>query len=428
MLPTATVRSSSLVAYLRIPVTLQAVLSTPRKRRLIAALAAAAFSSACTAGTPSASPTASSSPIPNSTVRPSSSIGRPTTCVQRVFAGMSEAQRVGQLFVLGLEGDKLNTSDVLAIRAHHFGSVTFVVTSTVGVHGIRSVADAVQSLASPEATAGVRFFVAANQEGGEIQALRGPGFSSMPSALTQGQLDPSILQADAAEWARELQSAGVNLNFAPVMDVVPPGTASTNQPVGVLQREFGHDPATVGVHGAAFIRGMKQAGVATTAKHFPGLGRVQGNTDFTADVVDQVTSAGDPFLQSFRQAIDAGVPFVMVALATYTKIDAVHLAAFSPAVMQLLRAQFHFNGVIVSDDIGAANAVTSIPPGQRGVDFLAAGGDMIVSKTLSPAVTMASEVLSRTESDGSFRAVVDKAALRVISAKGSAGLLPCDSL
>ena len=58
------------------------------------------------------------------------------------------------------------------------------------------------------------------------------------------------------------------------MDVVPPGTAQQNQPIGALRREFGSDPQTVAAHGVAFLRGLRQAGVAATAKHFPGLGRM----------------------------------------------------------------------------------------------------------------------------------------------------------
>src|SRR5450756_282320 len=85
-----------------------------------------------------------------------------------------------------------------------------------------------------------------------------------------------------------------------------------------------------------------------------GLGRVASNTDFAAEVVDSVTTADDPYLDSFRAAIDAGVPLVMVALATYTRIDPAHLAAFSPVVIGgLLRGDLGFQGVVVSDDLGA---------------------------------------------------------------------------
>src|SRR6202020_3083148 len=140
----------------------------------------------------------------------------------------------------------------------------------------------------------------------------------------------------ATGWGSDLRAAGVNLDLAPVMDVVPQGTAASNAPIGALDREFGFNPVTNGQHGTAFIQGMAAAGVMSVAKHFPGLGRATGNTDFTSDVVDNVTTAGDPYLNSFKAAITAGVPMVMVALATYTKIDPAELAVFSPTVMRLL--------------------------------------------------------------------------------------------
>lgn len=342
--------------------------------------------------------------------------------------GMSEGQRIGQLFALGLAGDRLGPAEIAAIRAVHFGSVWFVDKSSAGVSAIRGVTDAVQAQATRRNTAGVRFYVAANQEGGVIQSLAGPGFSTIPSALQQGALPPSMLRADAKTWGQELTAAGVNFNFAPVLDVVPPGMDAGNQPIGALRREYGHDPQTAGSHGAAFVRGMERAGVTTTAKHFPGLGRVQGNTDFAANVVDRVTAAHDPYVQSFAKAVNAGVPFVMVALATYTRIDGAHLAVFSPTVIrQMLRRDLHFEGVVISDDLGATAAVASIPASERAVDFLEAGGDMVISKTVEPAMAMYAGVLDRTTGDASFRAVVDAAALRVLAAKQASGLLPCSA-
>ena len=218
---------------------------------------------------------------------------------------------------------------------------------------------------------------------------------------------------------------GSNLDFAPVADVVPPGTDATNAPIGALMREYGHDPLTAGSHAAAFIAGMTSAGVATTAKHFPGLGRVTNNTDFSAGVVDTVTTANDPYLDSFRDTITAGVPFVMVALATYTQIDPAHLAAFSSTVIDgLLRGKLGFRGVVVSDSLTAA-AVSSMPPGQRAIDFLLAGGDLIVARSATAVVAMVAAVQARAATYTAFAKLVDNAALPVLEAKQAAGLLPC---
>ncbi len=338
---------------------------------------------------------------------------------------MSQAQRIGQLFLLGLADNLLGAAELSAIRNEHVGSVWFTTRTSIGVAGVRAVTDAVQAEASSASTAGTRFFVAANQEGGLIQALQGPGFSPIPSALVQGEGPPATLMANATAWGRELQAAGVNLDFAPVADVVPPGADATNQPIGVLRREYGHDPLTAGSHAAAFIAGMTKAGVATTAKHFPGLGRVADNTDFAGGVVDDVTAASDPNLASFRTAIGAGVPFVMVALATYTRIDPAHLAVFSPLVIGgLLRGDLGFRGVVMSDSLTAA-AVAAIPPGQRALDFVLAGGDLIVSRSAQATVAMVAALEVRAATDPTFAVRVDDAVLHVLAAKQSAGLLPC---
>ena len=338
---------------------------------------------------------------------------------------MTQDQRIGQLFELGLAGDRLGPSEINLIRNDHIGSVWFVDRSSAGVSGIRGVTSAVQAQVSSATTANVRFFIAANQEGGLIQAMQGTGFSVIPSAVVQGGWAPAVLQSRAAAWGAELRSAGINLNFAPVMDVVPPGTDAQNQPIGVLQREYGHDPATVGSHGVAFLTGMRQSTVAVTLKHFPGLGRVAGNTDFTT-ATDTTTTASDPYLQSFRQGVAAGTDFVMVALARFTRIDPNHLAAFSPVVMtQMLRGAMGFNGVIISDDLGDTAAVASIPPANRAIDFLSAGGDMIISKTSAPADAMVQAVRSKVAQDPAFRQRVDDAALRILQAKQTFGLLPC---
>jgi beta-N-acetylhexosaminidase len=400
-----------------------------------------AFIAGCAGGGASASPA-----VPADTARPTGATapastgtasapsaapgaGSPTTgspaaaCVTQVLGNLTLAQRVGELFLVGVDGNIAGRELTAAERTYHFGSLLLDKTAA-GTAALEAQTAAMQELA-PADTSGVRLFIAANQEGGQIQQLSGPGFATMPSALEQGSWSLSTLRASAADWGTDLRAAGVNLDLAPVMDVVPQGSAASNAPIGALDREFGFDPVTNGEHGTAFIQGMAAAGVMTVAKHFPGLGRVAGNTDFTSNVVDNVTTATDPYLNSFRTAIGAGVPMVMVALATYTKIDPAELAVFSPTVMRLLRNGLGFNGVIVSDDMGQAAAVQAVPVGTRAIDFLTAGGDLVTSQSLAPAEQMAAAVLARASGNAAFRATVDSAARRVLAAKRAAGLLPC---
>jgi beta-N-acetylhexosaminidase len=385
----------------------------------------AAVAVSCASSGPSASHAATGRPAAASTASPVAP-DAVAACAATKLADMSEEQRVGQLFMVGLGGDRLSVVETAAIVADHFGSVFLVGTRANGVLGVRMLSDAIQALATEAVTADVGFFVAADQEGGMVQRVAGEGFTTIPTALDQGRLPTAALEAQAHTWGTELAAAGINLDLAPVMDVVPAAAESSNRPIGALRREFGNDPATVGSHGSAVVKGMTRAGIATALKHFPGLGRVIANTDTSAGVVDSTTTANDPYLAAFGDGIAAGAPFVMVSLATYAQIDPSHQAVFSPAVIgTMLRGRLGFDGVVISDDLGATRAVASMSPGDRATAFLVAGGDVMIVSGMSAAGHMASAVLARARSDASFAALVDAAALRVIETKARYGLATC---
>ncbi|MEU6370223.1 glycoside hydrolase family 3 N-terminal domain-containing protein [Streptomyces sp. NPDC046931] len=349
-----------------------------------------------------------------------------TTCVDKYFNAMTSAQRVGQLIMGGVSAARPDQTQLRTLRNNHVGSIMLTGRSTAGTRATRTLVDSVRGQADQVGGHRVGMFVSTDQEGGRVQVLSGPGFSTIPSGLTQGSWSTTTLRSRAAEWAKQLKAAGVNLDLAPVADVVPASLGTRNGPIGSYYREYGHTPDIVSSHSNAFSSGFAQAGVMTTIKHFPGLGQVIGNTDTTANVQDSVTTAGSSSLTPFRSGIRAGVPFVMVSLATYTKIDPRHIAAFSPTVIgQLLRTQLGFKGVVISDDLGNAVAVRSFTPAQRAVNFLAAGGNMIltVRPDVVPAMTQA--IQTRMQQDAGFRAKVNDSVRRILAAKRNAGLLVC---
>ncbi|WP_030749518.1 glycoside hydrolase family 3 N-terminal domain-containing protein [Streptomyces sp. NRRL S-31] len=365
-------------------------------------------------------------PVPSASATPSASVATATSCADRVYNGMTQAQRIGQLFMGGVSATKPSATDLRTLRDQHVGSVMLTGRSSTGTKATRKVVDGFRGQADTVAGRKVGLLVATDQEGGQVQVLSGPGFSTIPTALTQGSWSTSTLRSRAAGWAGQLKSAGVDLNLAPVADVVPASLGTRNGPIGRYYREYGHTPDTVASHSGAFAAGFKQAHVMTTLKHFPGLGRVTGNTDTTANVVDSVTTATSSYLTPFKSGIKAGAPFVMVSSATYSKIDAHHIAAFSPTVIRkLLRTQLGFKGVVISDDLGQAVAVKSFTPAQRAVDFLSAGGNLLltVKPSILPAMTKA--VGARMKTDAAFRATVTDSVHRVLAAKAAAGLLSC---
>jgi beta-N-acetylhexosaminidase len=331
---------------------------------------------------------------------------------------MTEAQRVGQLFMVGASSNGPDAATMAAITTDHVGSVILTDTSQRGVEAIADVSRRLQDAAPNSA----ELFIAADQEGGEVQRLSGPGFDTIPSATQQGTMTPAQLRADARRWGAQLRAAGVNLNLAPVVDTVPAG--ASNPPIGAMSRQYGSNPATVATHGVAFAQGLGDAGIDATVKHFPGLGRVAGNTDTTAGVTDRVTTRHDPFLAPFAAGVKAGVPFVMMATAYYSRIDPGHPAAFSPTIVTgMLRGDLGFRGVVISDDLGGAAQVAAYSLGARAIDFIAAGGDIVLTVDPAQIPQMTAAVLARAKADPRFRAQVDVAALRVLAAKQARSLL-----
>lgn len=379
---------------------------------------------------PATSAPASPAPTPTLTL-PSTPTLTPTTPTPTVpdpvgatLRAMTIEQRVGQLLMVGGAATGVGRATRRAVTRYHVGNVMLTGRSTAGVAATARVSAGVRALATRSATGGVPPFVATDQEGGAVQVLRGNGFSIIPSGVVQGRWSASTLRRRATQWGRELRSAGVDLDLAPVADTVPPGTAARNPPIGRFGRQLGDTPRDVGDHVLAFDAGLRASGVAATVKHFPGLGRVRANTDVSSGVTDRTTTRRDPDLAPFARAIDAGVPFVMMSTATYALIDPGQPAAFSAVVIgQVLRGDLGFDGVVISDDLGSARQVAAVPAGQRAVRFVAAGGDVVLTVDPSVLPAMQRALLARARSDPGFRARVDAAATRVLTAKLRQGLL-----
>ena len=175
---------------------------------------------------------------------------------------------------------------------------------------------------------------------------------------------------------------------------------------------------------AAFRAGLKAAGVEAAVKHFPGLGAVTGNTDFSAVVVDATTTASSKLLRPFKDAATAGTGAVMVSSAEYRRIDARNIAMFSPKVIGVLRG-WGYDGVVISDDLGVAAAVKRVPVAQRAYRLVAAGGDIALTVNPSLASSLTSGLVSHAKSDPSFSRRMTASVARVLQLKENLGLISC---
>lgn len=359
---------------------------------------------------PASSPAATSAPPPAD------------QCVESTLARLPLAARAGQVLMVGAPAT--NPASLAAtVRTYRLGGVFLHGRSGQSAATVRAGLRRLQ--ASAATPGGIPLQIAVDQEGGLVQTLRGPGFPRFPSALVQGRLSQAELRASTADWARRLAAAGVTLDLAPVADTVPAGFAASNPPIGVFDRQYGSDPDRVAADVRTVVAAAQGAGLLATLKHFPGLGRVRANTDTSAAAVDSTTTADDPFLAPFSAGIRAGAAAVMVSSARYPRLDNTSIAAFSTGVVTgLLRDRLHFDGLVVSDDLGAAVAVASVPAGERAVRFLRAGGDLVLTVRPADVPPMTRALLAAARSAG-FQARLADAVRHVLRSKYRAGLLRC---
>ncbi|HEX3908308.1 MAG TPA: glycoside hydrolase family 3 N-terminal domain-containing protein [Mycobacteriales bacterium] len=362
---------------------------------------------------------AMSAAAPAISASPRSPATSPKKLAAAAYARMTPAQRVGQLFMPGVTSTGPTSAEAADVVSTHSGNVFLRGDSTAGLAAERAV---VRKLVPKATHAKVLPFVGTDQEGGEVQVLQGSGYTRMPTALAQGRLTTATLRTRAAGWGAQLLDTGVNVDLAPVADTVPASIGTANQPIGRYDREFGHTIARVAGHVTAFVQGMTKAKVATTVKHFPGLGRATGNTDIKRGVTDP-TGPHSKYLTPYRDGIVAGAQFVMVSSAKYPKIDKWHRACFSkPVIGTLLRGQEKFTGIVISDSFNAV-AVSDLSPAQRALRFFGAGGTILLDTLPSDIRPMTKAVLAQQASDSHFAGLIKAAVMLVLTTKARDGLI-----
>jgi len=220
--------------------------------------------------------------------------------------------------------------------------------------------------------------ICVDQEGGRVQRFR-EGYSALPplqgfDALYRQDPQAALALAEQHAWlmASEVRASGVDLSFAPVVDL-----GRGNLAIG--DRAFSADPQVVAAFTAAYVRGMHSVGMAATLKHFPGHGTVREDTHFN--------DASDPRsldelraldLIPFAAGIDAGADAVMMAHVVYPQV-APEPAGYSPRwIQQILREQMGFRGVVFSDDIGMAASFSAGGVKARVDAHLDAGCDVVL--------------------------------------------------
>ena len=301
----------------------------------------------------------------------------PASATPPWWAKLSLRQQAGQRVIYSYPGATPPQSLFDAIAAGEVGGVIFFGEN---IMSLTQIAGVVSDLRAAQASSPVKepLLFMTDQEGGYIRRLRGqqPILSEKQIGL---QPDPdAAATAAGAGAAAALRNVGMNLNLAPVLDVFrTPGDFDDQ-----WQRSYSSDPVLAGRLGADMVTAQQGAGVAATAKHFPGLGAATQaqNTDLGPVTLTQPLSelrGVDEF--AFSPAIAAGVQLVMTSWAIYPAIDATYPAGLSTTIVQgELRGRLGFGGVTITDALEAGALDAFGDTGARSLLAAEAGMDLLL--------------------------------------------------
>jgi len=276
--------------------------------------------------------------------------------------------------MLGLEGVELTAQERELLRHPLVGGVILFTRNYQSPEQVTVLTAAIHALRQP------RLLVAVDHEGGRVQRFR-EGFTRLPAVRPLGEIyDRDRLRAKqlarGTGWlmAAELRAVGVDLSFAPVLDL-------DHGVSGIIgDRAFHHDPESVADLAHAYVSGMQKAGMEAVGKHFPGHGGIAADSHLELPIDPRPFAALEAAdLLAFERMIHYGLTALMPAHVVYPAVDDQPAGFSARWLKSILRQRLEFQGVIFSDDLDMAGAHVAGSPPERASAALAAGCDMVLA-------------------------------------------------
>lgn len=344
---------------------------------------------------------------------------------EKTLRKMSLEQKIGQLLMIRAIVEFRNVESpeyrqmIDQLRRYHLGSFLLTVPSEAGFVFRNQPYEAAMLANALQRESELPLLFAADFERGLQMRFQGATGFPFPMAFAAAN-NPAYTAQFARVVGREARAIGVQWNFFPIADV---NSNPVNPIINV--RSFGEDPQQVGELVAAYIRGGVEAGMLTTAKHFPGHGDTATDSHLGFAAVAGSRARLDAVeLPPFRDAIAAGVDAVMLAHVTVPALDPdpARVASTSPLIVtELLKKQLGFQGLVVPDALDMAALTRLYPiPGRPSVEALKAGNDMVLIPV--DLDTAYNALLAAVRSGEVPEAQVDQSVLKVLRAKAAVGL------
>ena len=324
------------------------------------------------------------------------------------IANLSLEQKVGQLLYVGLEGNDVTVNQVILSNLQPGGLIFFARNFTT----LEQTAEALNAYRQNPDLAWP-MFIGTDQEGGQVSRLPVAWATRFPTARTVGQHADSA-QALALAMGQELAALGMNMDFAPVLDV----NSNPQNPV-IGDRSFGSTVETVWAAGHQVISGLTASGVIPVVKHFPGHGdtSVDSHTALPSVTADRELLENRE-LRPFKDAVDAGVPALMVSHLLVSALDPDRPASMSHSIITgLLREQWGYQGLVVTDDM-EMGAISQGNIGEAAVQAVLAGADMLlVCHTFDKQQAVRDALLSAVQSERISEERLNQSLTRILTLK-----------
>lgn len=332
----------------------------------------------------------------------------------RDLAEWTLREKIGQMVMCGFDGREPTEDIRRLIREYRIGGVIYFRRNVGTAEETAKLSAALQALAAD--VSDVPLWIAVDQEGGMVARID-RDVAVMPGNMALGATGDAGLAHDTAlACAGDLRRMGINLNFAPCLDV---NNNPANPVIGV--RSYGERPELAARLGAAAIRGYQAGGVAACAKHFPGHGDTVADSHLELPVVPHDRERLDRVeLVPFRAAVEAGVDAIMTAHVRFPAYeDGGVPATLSPRILTgLLRERLGFSGLIVTDCLEMKAISDTVGVGRGAVMAVKAGADLVLVSHRPDRQLEALEALHDAVRRGEIgEARIDDAVRRILAAK-----------
>jgi beta-N-acetylhexosaminidase len=318
-------------------------------------------------------------------------------------------EKIGQIMMVGLEGEALTQEEEGSLAEHPFGG--FILFS----HNLREPDQILALCRSLWEKSKQPPFIAIDQEGGRVHRLPAP-FTHFPPAAVLGRTrNRDLAYRVGLATARELSAAGLNLNFAPVLDV----NSNPHNPV-IRDRSLSSDPQEAAVMGLSIVQGLRDGDIIPCGKHFPGHGDTAHDSHLELPKVAKEKSSLEtvelpPFIQASQKRIES----MMTAHVLYPALDSQYPATLSRSIIgDLLRQELGYKGVVFSDDLEMKAISRNYSDEEASLLAVRAGVDVLLFCHDRERATKASVSLCReAEKDRQIKARIEESYERITRLK-----------